>query len=69
MLKVIDAAAYYYMSSVGHIMGTKMETDMRRDFFAHLQKLSFTYYDNTKVGTIMSRITSDMFDITEFAHH
>ena len=69
VLKVIDAAAYYYMSSVGHIMGTKMETDMRRDFFAHLQKLSFTYYDNTKVGTIMSRITSDMFDITEFAHH
>ncbi len=69
VLKAIDTAAYYYMSSVGHIMGTKMETDMRRDFFAHLQKLSFTYYDNTKIGTIMSRITSDMFDITEFAHH
>ncbi len=69
LLKMIDTAAYYYMNSVGHIMGTRMETDMRRDFFNHLQKLSFTYYDNTKVGTIMSRITSDMFDITEFAHH
>lgn len=69
VLKIIDTAAYYYMSSTGHIMGTRMETDMRRDFFAHLQKLSFSYYDNTKVGSIMSRITSDMFDITEFAHH
>ncbi len=68
-LKVIDTAAYYYMSSVGHIMGTKIETDMRRDFFAHLQKLSFSYFDNTKVGSLMSRITSDLFDVTEFAHH
>ncbi len=69
LLKIVDTAAYYYMSSIGHIMGTKMETEMRSDFFRHLQKLSFTYYDNTKVGSIMSRITSDMFDITEFAHH
>lgn len=69
VLRIVDTLAYYYMSSVGHIMGTKMETDMRRDFFSHLQKLSFSYFDNTKVGTIMSRITSDMFDVTEFAHH
>ncbi len=69
ILRVIDTAAYYYMASIGHVMGTRMETDMRRDFFAHLQKLSFSYFDNTKVGTLMSRITSDMFDITEFAHH
>ncbi len=69
VLRLIDTGAYYYMSSKGHVMGTRMETDMRRDFFNHLQKLSFNYYDNTKVGTIMSRITSDMFDITEFAHH
>lgn len=68
-LKLIDTAAFFYMSSVGHIMGTKIETDMRRDFFSHLQKLSFTYFDNTKVGTLMSRITSDLFDVTEFAHH
>ena len=69
LLRVIDTAANYYMTSVGHIMGTKIETDMRRDLFSHLQKLSFSYYDNTKVGTLMSRITSDLFDVTEFAHH
>ena len=69
ILRIIDTAANYYMASVGHIMGTKIETDMRGDFFAHLQKLSFSYYDNAKVGTLMSRITSDLFDVTEFAHH
>ncbi len=69
ILRVADMVAYYYMSSTGHIMGTRMETDMRRDFFEHLQKLSFSYYDNTKVGTLMSRMTSDLFDITEFSHH
>lgn len=69
ILRIIDALAYYYMASVGHIMGTKIETDMRRDMFAHLQRLSFRYYDDAKVGTIMSRITSDLFDVTEFAHH
>ena len=69
VLRVIDTAANYYMASVGHIMGTKIETDMRRDFFGHLQKLSFSYYDNAKVGSLMSRITSDLFDVTEFAHH
>ena len=50
-------------------MGTKLETDMRHDLFAHLQKLSFSYYDETKIGQIMARITSDLFDITEFSHH
>lgn len=69
ILRVIDTIANYYMASVGHIMGTKIETDMRHDLFAHLQKLSFSYYDNTKVGTLMSRITNDLFDVTEFAHH
>lgn len=69
LLRVIDTAANYYMASVGHIMGTRLETDMRRDFFGHLQKLSFSYYDNAKVGTLMSRMTSDLFDVTEFAHH
>ena len=69
ILRLIDALANYYMASVGHIMGTRIETDMRRDFFGHLQKLSFSYYDNTKVGTLMSRMTSDLFDVTEFAHH
>ena len=69
ILRLIDTAANYYMASVGHIMGAKLETDMRSDFFGHLQKLSFSYYDNAKVGTLMSRITNDLFDVTEFSHH
>lgn len=69
LLRAIDTAANYYMATYGHIMGTRIETDMRRDMFNHLQKLSFSFYDNTKVGSIMSRITSDLFDVTEFAHH
>ncbi len=68
-LKLIDTAANYFMAYVGHITGTKIETDMRRDMFAHLTKLSFNYFDNAKVGQIMSRVTTDLFDITEFAHH
>lgn len=68
-LRIIDALANYYMESVGHVMGAKIETDMRTDLFGHLQKLSFSYYDNMKVGQIMSRITSDLFDVTEFSHH
>lgn len=69
ILRLIDTAANYFMATFGHIMGTKIETDMRRDMFSHLQRQSFSFYDNTKVGTIMSRITSDLFDVTEFAHH
>lgn len=69
VLRLIDVAAYYYMSYTGHVMGVDMETDMRRDAYAHLQKLSDTYYNNTKVGQIMGRITNDLFDVTEFAHH
>ena len=69
VLRIIDTAAQYYMASAGHIMGVKLENDMRRDLFSHLQKLSFSYYDNTKVGTLMSRLTNDLFDIAELAHH
>lgn len=68
-LRIVDAVANYYMASVGHIMGAKIETDMRADAFNHLQKLSDSYYNNVKVGQIMSRITNDLFDVTEFAHH
>ena len=68
-LRLVDCAAHYFMASTGHIMGAKIETEMRRRLFAHLQALSFSYYDNTKVGQIMSRITNDLFDVTEFAHH
>ena len=69
VLRIIDGAAQYYMSSIGHIMGVHIETDMRRDAFDHLLRLDYTYYNNTKVGTIMGRITNDLFDVTEFAHH
>lgn len=69
LLRIIDALANYYMATYGHIMGTKIETDMRRDMFNHLQKLSFKYYDSAKVGQLMSRITTDLFDVTEFSHH
>ncbi len=69
LLRVIDAAANYFMQSVGHIMGSRMETDMRGDLFHHLQKLSFGYYSEARVGQIMARITSDLFQVTEFAHH
>ena len=69
LLRIIDAGANYYMQSEGHNMGAKIETDMRHDLFHHLQQLSFSFYNNTKVGQIISRITSDLFDITEFAHH
>lgn len=69
VLRIIDAAANYYMNNTGHVMGAKIETDMRKDLFDHLQKLSYTFYDETKVGQIMSRMTSDLFDVTEFAHH
>lgn len=68
-LRLLDGAANYYMAGMGHVMGTYIETDMRRDAYAHLQKLSNTYYNNTKVGQIMGRITNDLFDVTEFAHH
>ena len=69
VLRLIDVAAYYFMCNRGHIMGAMIETDMRTALFEHLQTLSFHYFANTKVGQIMARITSDLFDVTEFAHH
>ena len=69
VLRIIDGMASFYMAYTGHVMGAAIETDMRQDAFAHLQKLSDNYFNNTKVGQIMSRITSDLFDVTEFAHH
>ncbi len=69
VLRIIDAAANYYMADNGHVMGAKIETDMRRDLFSHLEELSFSYYSEHKIGQLMARITSDLFDITEFAHH
>ena len=69
LLRVIDTTAYYYMANRGHVMGAKIETDMRRDLFDHLQRQSFSYFSDHKIGQLMARITSDLFDVTEFAHH
>ena len=68
-LRIIDAAANFYMQSQGHIMGVYIETDMRRSAFDVLLRLSGTYYSNHKIGQIMGRITNDLFDVTEFSHH
>lgn len=68
-LRIIDGLASFYMAYIGHVMGAAIETDMRDDAFRHLQKLSDNYFNNTKIGQIMARITSDLFDVTEFAHH
>ncbi len=66
---VVRYFAQYFITSWGHIMGARMESDMRRDLFSHLQKLSFSYYDKNNTGDMMSRIVSDLFDISELAHH
>ena len=68
-LVIIQFIANYYISYVGHVMGAKMEYDMRAEIFSHYQKLSFSFFDDQKVGQLMSRITSDLFEITELLHH
>ena len=67
--KAIACIASYCQSYYGHIMGIKIENKMREDMFDHLQVLSFSFFDNTKVGQLMSRMTSDLFDVAEWAHH
>lgn len=69
LLRIVDTLANFYMADGGHVMGARIETDMRRAAYAHLQQLSDRYYTNTKVGQIMGRITNDLFDVTEFSHH
>ncbi len=69
LLRLMDTGANFYMTSVGHIMGSRIETDLRRDLFSHLQALSNSFYDTAKTGQLMSRITTDLNDVTEFAHH
>ncbi|MEY8416404.1 ABC transporter ATP-binding protein [Tissierella praeacuta] len=68
-LFILRYASNYFVLYWGHILGVKIEHDMRRDIFSHLQSLPFSYYDNTKTGHIMSRIVNDLRDITELAHH
>lgn len=69
VLLLLDCYSKFYISYYGHVMGAKIEYDMRAEIFAHFQKLSFSFYDNQKVGQLMSRITTDLFDITELMHH
>ncbi len=69
ILAVVRAILNYIIDYWGHIVGTRMERDMRRDLFEHLQTLSFDYFDNTKTGHIMSRIVNDLREISELAHH
>ena len=69
IMYVIKYFCQLYITSQGHVMGARMEADMRSDIFNHLQRLSFSYYDNTNTGKLMSRIVTDLFDISELAHH
>jgi ATP-binding cassette subfamily B protein len=69
VLLAVDCFSRFFIGNYGHVMGAKMEYDMRAEIFAHMQKLSFAFYDDAKVGQLMSRITSDLFDITELLHH
>ncbi|NBI86349.1 ABC transporter ATP-binding protein [Lachnospiraceae bacterium] len=68
-LVLVSCYCNFYISNYGHVMGAKIEYDMRSEIFGHYQKLSFAFYDNQKVGALMSRITTDLFDITELMHH
>lgn len=68
-LVLVEAFCNYYIAYYGHIMGARIERDMRNEIFGHYQKLSFAFYDNQKVGHLLSRITSDLFDISELLHH
>lgn len=69
VLVIVEMFCNFYIAYYGHIMGASIEADMRRDIFGHYQKLTFAFYDNQKVGGLLSRITSDLFDISELLHH
>ena len=69
LLVILEAFCNFYIAYYGHIMGAKIERNMRNEIFSHYQKLSFAFYDNQKVGHLLSRITSDLFDISELLHH
>lgn len=69
VLVLVQWYSNYYISNYGHVMGARIEYDMRAEIFDHYQKMSFSFYDEQKVGQLMSRVTSDLFDITELLHH
>ena len=66
---ILKGVCYYFITVLGHRMGVYVEADMRRAAFNHIQKLSFSFFDHNRTGALMSRITSDLFEITELAHH
>lgn len=68
-LVLVECFCNYFITNFGHVMGARIEYDMRAEIFGHYQKLSFSFFDNQKVGQLMSRITSDLFDISELLHH
>ena len=69
VLLIVDCYSRFFIGNYGHVMGAKIEYNMREEVFDHLQKLSFSFYDDAKVGQLMSRVTNDLFDITELLHH
>ena len=69
VMYVVRAICRYYVTAQGHIMGARMESDMRQDLFDQFERLSFSYYDRNNTGEMMSKLVSDLFDISEFAHH
>ena len=66
---VLKGCFYYIITYWGHLLGVRMEADIRRDLFSHMQDLSFSFYDKNRTGQLMSRVTGDLFEITELAHH
>ena len=66
---LLKSVLYYVITVIGHRMGVRIEANMREDLFRHVQELSFDFFDRSRTGTLMSRLTSDLFEITELAHH
>ena len=69
LLYIIRLLLRYFVQYYGHIIGVRMQSQMRKDLFSHLQRLPFSFYDNNETGRIMTRITSDLFEVCELAHH
>ena len=66
---VLRSGMYFIVGYIGHLMGVRIEADIRSDLFTHMQELSFSFYDKNRTGHLMSRVTNDLFEITELSHH
>src|SRR5690625_2620773 len=69
LVYALNTALHYIVTYFGHKLGTNIETDMRRDLYNHIQEQSFSYFDNRETGKLITRLTSDLFEIAEVAHH